>query len=138
MALNVTVLGVGLVGKELVRQLGSASLAPRFRIVTLANSKRQIRVGGSSPAAASGAELLAALQSGSDPRIESKSLAEVVADTIDAARDAPQLLIDCTSDDGVAQQYPALLRAGVNICTPNKKVRRAAEPGVAGPALCGR
>ena len=104
----------------MVAQLGSKALAPRFRIVALANSKRQIRAGSGT---ASGSELLAALQSGSDSRIESKSLADVVADTVAAAKSSPQLVIDCTSDDGVAQQYPALLQAGVSVCTPNKKVR---------------
>ena len=30
-------------------------------------------------------------------------------------------MVDCTSDNEIAAQYPALLRAGVHIVTPNKK-----------------
>ncbi|GAA5894457.1 hypothetical protein JCM6882_004827 [Rhodosporidiobolus microsporus] len=129
---DVALIGCGLVGKEVVRQLSSPRLSKIFRIVSLSNSRHTVSL---DPTAASldADALLALLPSSSSPLPASSShpgirysaadpsqiIESMAASSRTTGRNA--VLIDCTSTLSVPSLYPSALSAGVSVVTPNKK-----------------
>jgi len=124
------------VGKEVAAQLSLPVLASKFRIDLITNSKFQVTV-PLGTAAASASDLLSFLPPSSstdtadkwtqDPKTSatvSQWTVEELVDVLTARagdKEFPSVMVDCTSDNSIAAQYPALLQAGVHIVTPNKK-----------------
>ncbi|KAG8942491.1 hypothetical protein FRC03_003161 [Tulasnella sp. 419] len=119
--LNLAVIGVGLVGGELLNQIGSSpSLSRAFRLVFASNSRHSI----------------SALSTHHD-EITFSNWKELLAKSTapPALQDLPRLLgefkgndssaqfavVDNTSSDDVAALYPAFLKHGIHVVTPNKK-----------------
>ncbi|RUS27856.1 homoserine dehydrogenase-domain-containing protein [Jimgerdemannia flammicorona] len=109
---NVAIVGLGLVGSELLAQLHKTK-NHALRVVALTNSRRMLLSDASyTPLPSTAATALAASESAT-------SLSELAAYL--AASLVPAVVVDCTSSDAVAALYPSWLRAGLSIVTPNKK-----------------
>lgn len=109
---NVGIVGVGLVGSELLSQL-KATGAKRLKVVGLTNSKKMV-LSDTEYSSLSLTEWKNDLENGvpADLAVFAKYLSE--------AKDH-SVIVDCTASDAVAQLYPAWLKAGVSVVTPNKK-----------------
>ncbi|KAF5379201.1 hypothetical protein D9615_005926 [Tricholomella constricta] len=113
----VAVIGVGLVGSELIEQLLSI---PRqttpFELISLTSSTRTI-FDAANPIAPGAAwkSLLAASAQKPDYKTLTEQLAALVAPNQKVA------VVDNTSSDDVAALYPAFLEKGISVVTPNKK-----------------
>lgn len=118
----VAIIGVGLVGSEFISQLLGLQQSP-CKIVALSSSKKAlIAPDGLSVTTTSWKTDL--VEKGSPTNVESflGSLAAV-------ARGGEKIVVvDNTSSDDVAGHYPAILKAGMHIITPNKKAFSASLP----------
>jgi homoserine dehydrogenase len=115
---SVAVVGVGLVGSEFVRQLQALPPPNPFRLVSLSSSKTTVfDPNGIPPSADWRALLRASLPSSSAP--SPTDLPRTLAPLVRSANAV--VLVDNTAAPSVAETYPALLRAGVHVVTPNKK-----------------
>ncbi|KAJ2787284.1 Homoserine dehydrogenase [Coemansia interrupta] len=117
--LSVAIVGPGLVGGALIEQLVAYSKSPRFSslpiaIVGLINSKKM---------AISTSFASADLDSWKDNVLGSSAVPADLTSFVNqlSALPAPVALVDCTSSDSVAEQYPEWLSKGLHIVTPNKK-----------------
>ncbi|KAI8927842.1 homoserine dehydrogenase-domain-containing protein [Entophlyctis helioformis] len=124
-ALNVALIGPGLVGAEFLSQLAAhqaksaASSAPAitFNVVAIATSKRQV-LSPSIPLA-SWRDMLLSSSSSSSAGSTSADLEALLSH---AAAFSPCVLVDATSNMDVASSYPdAVGRHGLHVVTPNKK-----------------
>ncbi|BGP39869.1 Homoserine dehydrogenase [Rhodotorula kratochvilovae] len=131
-AVCVAIVGVGLVGKQVVQQLTSPALAGIFKIVSLTNSKHTLALSPAAPALDANT-LLSLLPPSSQP-LPAKSAhpaasyspaspADLVKQLAADARAAKHhtILIDCTSDLAVTELYPQAIASGLSVVTPNKK-----------------
>ena len=115
---RVAVVGVGLVGAELVKQLQALDPSP-FRLVSLASSKSLLyHPDGLAHSPSDGDGWKDALASAGRPPDLQFLLRELAA-LVKPGQEA--VLVDNTSAQEVAALYPAFLRLGVNVVTPNKK-----------------
>ncbi|KAJ2398290.1 Homoserine dehydrogenase, partial [Coemansia sp. RSA 2559] len=118
--LNVAIVGPGLVGAALVEQLVAHAQSPRFSslpiaIVGLINSKKMAV--SSTPFSVSDlADWKAKILGGSAAPADLAQFAEKLA-----AIGGATAVVDCTSSEAVAEQYPAWLSKGLHVVTPNKK-----------------
>ncbi|TBU52051.1 aspartate kinase homoserine dehydrogenase [Dichomitus squalens] len=111
---RVAIVGVGLVGAELVKQLQALQPSP-FRIVSLSSSKSLLyHPDGLSPSEDWKTELAS---SGRRPDLH--FLLRELAALVKPGQEA--VLVDNTSANEVAALYPSFLRLGVHVVTPNKK-----------------
>jgi homoserine dehydrogenase len=119
----VAVLGVGLVGSEFVRQLQALPPPHPFRLISLSSSKATVfNADGIPPSADWRALLRASSSSGVSSSPPTGRLADLTRTLAGLVRaDNAVVLVDNTSSEDVAGAYPALLRAGVHVVTPNKK-----------------
>lgn len=110
--LSVAIVGVGLVGSELINQLLSLPSPSPFRLVSLSSSKRTVF-------SASGLQV----NPSSWPSLLSSSSAspDLPALVHQLTQLKRAVLVDNTSSQDVADLYPEFLRQGVHIVTPNKK-----------------
>jgi homoserine dehydrogenase len=117
----VAVVGVGLVGSEFVRQLQALPSPNPFRLISLSSSKATVFNADGIPPSADWRALLRSSssttsQATKDPVADlQRQLAPLVRS------DNAVVLVDNTAAVSVAETYPALLRAGVHVVTPNKK-----------------
>ena len=114
----VAVIGVGLVGSELINQL--FSIPPQsspFKLISLNSSSRGLFTGKANPIepTASWKSLLASSKEPADLKVLTANLTQLVAEKERVA------LVDNTSSDDIAGMYPVWLKAGINVVTPNKK-----------------
>jgi len=114
----VAVVGVGLVGSELINQL--FSIPPQtspFKLISLSSSSRTLFTGKANPIEpnASWKSLLASSKEPADMKVLTANLAQLVAEKERVA------LVDNTSSDDIAGMYPVWLKTGINVVTPNKK-----------------
>ena len=120
---SVAVVGVGLVGSEFVRQLQALPLPNPFRLISLASSKLSVFDPDGIPPSADWRALLRA----STPASSSASALSAPGEYYPRAlaplvrHDNAVVFVDNTASASVAETYPALLRAGVHVVTPNKK-----------------
>lgn len=109
---TVGIVGVGLVGSELIAQLQSTG-SKLIKIVALSNSKRMLVADSYSEISLSDwKNQLAA----STTEIDINSLVQYLSKSPEHS-----IIIDCTSSDHIASQYPSWLSAGLSVVTPNKK-----------------
>lgn len=109
--MNVGLIGVGLVGKELLNQIGRLN---GVQVVGAMNSKRMVLRSGVP------ATEIEKLLSQHD-QTSSADLQEFVSQFVSSHPDGVRVLVDCTSDERVASFYPEWLRQGFHVVTPNKK-----------------
>ncbi|CCU99045.1 unnamed protein product [Malassezia sympodialis ATCC 42132] len=116
--IDVAIIGVGLVGSSVLRQLATVPALSALRVIALQNSKKTLLAQhgqglslqdwktqlNASPVAALSLEKLVS------------SLKE-----LEAANQRHIAVIDNTSSDDVASFYPSFLEAGFSVVTPNKK-----------------
>lgn len=126
--LQVFVVGMGLVGSTLIKQiagrspeqtppLASGGKTPRIELCGVANSRRMLLdLSGIDPSRAK-EEL--------ESRGEPNDLAELVH-RIKAAELPHPVLVDCTASDAPVGFYEELLRAGISVVTPNKRATTGA------------
>ncbi|KAH9478570.1 putative homoserine dehydrogenase [Psilocybe cubensis] len=114
----VAVVGVGLVGSELINQLLSIPppLSP-FKLVSLTSSSRSLFTGKESPIGPNDSwkSLLASSKAPADLKALTEQLKQLVGEKERVA------LVDNTSSEEVAAFYPTWLKEGINVVTPNKK-----------------
>jgi len=117
---SVSVVGVGLVGSEFVRQLQALPSPHPFRLISLSSSKTTLFNAGGIPPTADWRALLRASSSTSTTKED--HVADLQRQLPSLVRtDNAVVFVDNTASVSVAETYPALLRAGVHIVTPNKK-----------------
>ncbi|GAA5908249.1 hypothetical protein JCM6882_006782 [Rhodosporidiobolus microsporus] len=128
----VAIVGVGLVGKQVVHQLTSPTLNKLFSVVSLTNSKYTLSLSPSAPALDANT-LLSLLPPSSGPLPTSSAHpaasyananpSELIKSLAAASKSSKQhtLLIDCTSDLSVTELYPLAISSGLSVVTPNKK-----------------
>ena len=126
----VSVVGVGLVGKELVdqlRNLPSPGLRDQFQLLSLSSSRSTVYYDIGSDRWSNWREDLAASNIGSDIRALATKLTQIsTVEEVTGLRQGVSfsvipVLVDNTSSEDVARLYPFFLSKGVNIVTPNKK-----------------
>jgi hypothetical protein len=123
---SVSVVGVGLVGSEFVRQLQALPSPHPFRLISLSSSKATVFNADGIPSSTDWRALLRASASSTTTTATTNKDKDHVADL---QRQLPTLVradnavvfVDNTASVSVAETYPALLRAGVHVVTPNKK-----------------
>ncbi|KAG2221673.1 hypothetical protein INT45_002711 [Circinella minor] len=110
---NIGIVGVGLVGSELLAQLHATS-AKCLKIVGLTNSRNMV-ISDTEYKPLSLTQWKQELE-GSNVAADLGVFAKYLADSPEHA-----VIVDCTASDAVSQLYPAWLKAGVSVVTPNKK-----------------
>ncbi|KNZ72456.1 Homoserine dehydrogenase [Termitomyces sp. J132] len=113
----VAVVGVGLVGAELVEQLlAIPQQTSPFRLISLSSSSRTI-FDAENPiqTGSSWKEKLTTSNQRPDFQLLTKQLAALVASGQKVA------IVDNTSSDDIAKLYPGWLENGISVVTPNKK-----------------
>ncbi|KAI8614621.1 homoserine dehydrogenase-domain-containing protein [Chytriomyces sp. MP71] len=114
--LNIALIGPGLVGSEFLSQLlahQTRGAGPVLRVIAIASSSRVVSSGNGVDLTSYKALLASADVSPTDSVLESIGAV--------ATAYLPCTVVDCTSSDAVAALYPAWLKAGVHVVTPNKK-----------------
>ena len=115
---SVSVVGVGLVGSEFVRQLQALPSPHPFRLVSLSSSKTTVFNADGIPPSTDWRALLRA----STSTTKQDHVADLQRQLPTLVRaDNAVVFVDNTASASVAETYPALLRAGVHVVTPNKK-----------------
>ncbi|KAG0324103.1 hypothetical protein BGZ99_002208 [Dissophora globulifera] len=113
MVVNVAIVGVGLVGSEFIRQVLTTN-SQKIAVVAVANSRHMLT--SATPLTASWKD---DLNSGSSTK--PFSLDAFTASLAASKAAHPTVVLDCTSNEAVAEYYPTWLAAGFHIVTPNKK-----------------
>ncbi|KAH6918074.1 aspartate kinase homoserine dehydrogenase [Coprinopsis sp. MPI-PUGE-AT-0042] len=116
----VSIIGVGLVGSELISQLLSIpSQSSPFKLVSLTSSKATLLASPSSPIT-SPSTWKSSLAASSQPANLSALTAQLLS-WKEERKGAQVVVVDNTSNDGVASRYPEWLEQGFSVATPNKK-----------------
>jgi homoserine dehydrogenase len=113
--LQVAVVGVGGVGTQVVEQL-IANPIYGFQLVAVTSSKRMLQSTKDlciNPVAWKDA------LNGSETPVDLSAVKSTLQELVKQGEKA--VFIDNTSSQDVAEMYPALLSAGINVVTPNKK-----------------
>ncbi|EGG11842.1 uncharacterized protein MELLADRAFT_41627, partial [Melampsora larici-populina 98AG31] len=120
--INVVIVGVGLVGERVVHQLDTQNLRKIFQINSLYTSKKCIKVSKDDTNYTS-TSLINELKSTSASTNQDglKGILEYILDPICLPR--PAIVIDCTSNQDLANLYPEILASSspIHLVTPNKK-----------------
>ncbi|RHZ87970.1 hypothetical protein Glove_27g22 [Diversispora epigaea] len=114
---NIGIIGVGLVGSELISQLTTHianNSSPKFSIVALKNSSKQLL---------SNSTYTSLNLSNWKTTLQTQGLASNLLTFVDYLSNSPTptIIIDNTSSSEIASQYPLFLKKGLHIITPNKK-----------------
>ena len=117
--ISVAVVGVGLVGSEFLRQLHALPPPHPFRLISLSSSKATVFNPAGIPPSADWRALPRDANAAASSSLAATDLARVLAPLVRS--DNAVVLVDNTAAESVAETYPALLRAGVHVVTPNKK-----------------
>ncbi|WFD04027.1 homoserine dehydrogenase [Malassezia obtusa] len=119
--IDVVIIGVGLVGSAVIKQLSSVSSLSSLHVIALQNSKKTLLASpGKRLALGANDEWKQALAASP---LNALSLDELVKrlHEIQSQNQSHIAVVDNTSDDGVAAFYPLFIQAGFSIATPNKK-----------------
>jgi homoserine dehydrogenase len=114
---NIGIIGVGLVGSELISQLSdynSQNKTPTFNVIALMNSTKQLLSNSSySPLNLSSWKIV----------LNTKGTASNLTSFINYLSETttPSIVIDNTSSQEIANAYPLFIEKGLHIITPNKK-----------------
>ncbi|KAI9029918.1 homoserine dehydrogenase-domain-containing protein [Phycomyces nitens] len=109
---NIGIVGIGLVGAELVAQLKATS-NKHLKVVAMTTSKKMV-LSDTSYAPLSYANAQDVLTHGQTAQLD--AFAAYLAKSPEHA-----VIVDCTASDAVAKLYPSWLQSGVSVVTPNKK-----------------
>jgi homoserine dehydrogenase len=114
---NVGIVGIGLVGSELVSQILRSSCKSAFNVVGLTTSQKMVVSDAqyTSLSIADGSNLRATVNA-TGTQTDLTQFADYLSKSKDHS-----IIIDCTASEQVANLYPAWLRAGLSVVTPNKK-----------------
>ncbi|CAG8843838.1 29775_t:CDS:2 [Gigaspora margarita] len=118
---NVGIIGVGLVGSELISQLAAhASSIPRISVIALTNSSKQLL----STPTYSPLDLSTWKQT-----LQTQGTTANLSAFIDyvSCSPTPAIIVDNTASQEIASQYPLFLKKGLHVVTPNKKAFSGAE-----------
>ncbi|KAM5543425.1 hypothetical protein V8D89_002676 [Ganoderma adspersum] len=121
---RVAIVGVGLVGAELIRQLQALQPSP-FRLIALSSSKSLLfHPDGLAPSTSQTQKQAApwdwkAELAASGQKADLQFLLRELAALVRPGQEV--VLVDNTSAPAVAALYPSFLRLGVHVATPNKK-----------------
>lgn len=114
-AVNIAIIGAGVVGKAFIQQLANVkSKNITYNLIFLSTSKKALISNDYSPINISKAlELLA----------ESKTPSLTIPDLVSylSKSNLPVILVDNTSNEKLAENYPLFVENGISIATPNKK-----------------
>lgn len=125
-----SVVGVGLVGSELVDQLSklpSPGLRDKFQLLSLSSSRSTVYYEIGRDGWPHWRKDLAASDVKSDAQVLATRLAQIsTVEEVAGLREGVSfsvipVLVDNTSSEDVARLYPFFLGKGINIVTPNKK-----------------
>ncbi|TFK20901.1 aspartate kinase homoserine dehydrogenase [Coprinopsis marcescibilis] len=120
----VAIVGVGLVGSELIGQLLSipASRSP-FKLVALTSSKATLYASPQEPISLDRLGQWKALFAASQDKADLTELAAKLSGWLAEGRASGRqvVVVDNTSNEDVASRYPEWLKAGFSVATPNKK-----------------
>jgi homoserine dehydrogenase len=117
--ISVSVVGVGLVGSEFIRQLQALPSPHPFRLISLSSSKTTVFNADGIPPST---DWRALLRSSSTTTKNEDHVADLQRQLPTLVRpDNAVVFVDNTASVSVAETYPALLRGGVHVITPNKK-----------------
>lgn len=114
---NVGIVGIGLVGSELVSQILKSSYKNVFKVVGLTTSQKMLVSDAQYSSLSIDQE--ANLRSTVNATGVQTDLAQF-ADYLSKSSDH-SVIIDCTASEQVANLYPTWLRSGLSVVTPNKK-----------------
>lgn len=116
----VGIVGVGLVGGELVKQILSINKAKNpFRIVLLASSRKALYT--SPENAITDSESWKATLNASEESAELTKFGDYLAGLVAQGKGRKAVIVDNTSSEDVARLYPKWIAQGLNVATPNKK-----------------
>ncbi|KAG2198909.1 hypothetical protein INT47_010314 [Mucor saturninus] len=114
---NVGIVGVGLVGSELVSQILKSSYNQALKVVGLTTSQKMV---------VSDAEYKT-LSIAKEDNIRSSVNSTGIKTNLDqfveylTKSKEHSIIVDCTASEEVAKLYPSWLRSGLSVVTPNKK-----------------
>lgn len=108
--LYLAVIGVGGVGTAFLSQLSALPTSARPTLVFLSRSSKQLYSQNYSPVSATD------LQSSTSKLLSIPDLTKYLS-----AAPGKAIVVDNTSNQDVANAYPAFLRSGISVVTPNKK-----------------
>lgn len=114
---NVGIVGIGLVGSELVSQILKSSYKNVFKVVGLTTSQKMLVSDAQYTSLSIDQE--ANLRSTVNATGVQTDLAQF-ADYLSKSNEH-SVIIDCTASEQVANLYPTWLRSGLSVVTPNKK-----------------
>ncbi|KNC77349.1 hypothetical protein SARC_10188 [Sphaeroforma arctica JP610] len=106
---NVGIIGPGLVGRALIKQLMEFGASNGVRIAGIINSKSMLLIKGDD------------WESAVKDWPNNSETSNMQNFTAHMASQAVPVMVDCTSSDAVAGQYPEWLSQKLSIVTPNKK-----------------
>ncbi|CAO3611371.1 unnamed protein product [Mucor hiemalis] len=115
---NVGIVGIGLVGSELVSQILRSSCSQSFKVVGLTTSQKMVVSDSEykSLSIAKETENLRSTVNSTGVNTDLTQFAEYLSKSKDHS-----IIIDCTASEQVANLYPSWLRSGLSVVTPNKK-----------------
>lgn len=112
--LRIGLIGVGLVGGALLRQISESSFRDSMSVVAMASSKKMLLSSASTPLTP--AADLAGSPTGLDLSIFAGHLLQAAKES-----GAVPVIVDCTATETLGKHYPAWMGQGISIVTPNKK-----------------
>lgn len=117
-SLSIGLIGIGLVGGALLRQISESPLRDHLSIVALATSKKMLL----SPSVSLGPEKASALQQDKDAvATDIEALAKFVLKSAQEKEGVKAVIVDCTATEALGKFYPTWMSQGISIVTPNKK-----------------
>jgi homoserine dehydrogenase len=114
---NVGIVGIGLVGSELVSQILKSSCREAFKVVGLTTSQKMIVSDSEYKSLSINAtENLRSTVNATGVQTDLAQFAEYLSKSKEHS-----VIVDCTASEQVANLYPSWLRSGLSVVTPNKK-----------------
>ncbi|CEP13862.1 hypothetical protein [Parasitella parasitica] len=114
---TIGIVGIGLVGSELVSQILKSSYKDVFKVVGLTTSQKMV------VSDAQYSSLSIDQKSDLRPAVLASGVQTDLAQFADylAKSNEHSIIVDCTASEEVANLYPTWLRSGLSVVTPNKK-----------------
>lgn len=113
-AVNLAVIGTGVVGSSFLNQLAALKSQINYNVILIARSSKSVISTDYSPIDLSNWK--AAASAASQENLSTDDLVSFLEKS-----PLPVILIDNTSDAGIADAYTKLVEAGISVATPNKK-----------------
>jgi len=110
--IRIGVIGIGLVGKALLSQLGHSKFKDKLQLVAVATSTKML-LDNNKPA-------LEFLAINSNEKFAALDL-DAFATFVSGSNPSNSIIVDCTASENVSKMYPQWLKEGINVVTPNKK-----------------